>query len=54
MSVHDGPFFSDLIVADHSEELDRVRPRPLEGCAACRACALWRLRGKPTATSIEG
>lgn len=52
--MHDDPFFSDLIVADHSEELDRVRPRPLEGCDACRACALWSLRGKPSASSREG
>ena len=54
MSGSDETLLSDLIVADHSEEMDRVRPRLLEGCAACRACALWSLKAAPPASSIKG
>jgi len=42
MTGHSGPISFDLVVTDHSEELDALRPRVLEGCAACRACELWR------------
>ncbi len=33
-----------LILADLSMELDQYRPETPDGCAACRACALWKLR----------
>lgn len=46
MSGHDQLPGSDLVVADHSRELESLRPRALDGCDACRACALWNLKPK--------
>lgn len=32
-----------LVLADLSIELEQHRPKVPDGCAACRACALWTL-----------
>lgn len=37
---------SDILIADFSAALENVTARPLEGCDACRACAMWQLRNK--------
>jgi hypothetical protein len=54
MEEHDESLTPDLIMADYSEELHKLKPRVLEGCEACRACALWRLRATPSASLNKG
>lgn len=45
---------AQLLVEDFSSALENVTGRPLEGCDACRACAIWQLRNKNSLNSAEG
>jgi hypothetical protein len=44
----------DLLFEDFSVAIESVAPRPLEGCEACRACAVWQLRSKNLSNLAEG
>lgn len=44
----------DLLFEDFSAAMQNVAPRRLEGCEACRACAIWQLRAKNLPNPAEG
>lgn len=47
--MSDDPLFEDFSAA-----IQTVSARPLEGCEACRACAVWQLRSKHLPNPAEG